>query len=167
MRALTITLTMLFSLLVGPPAVAQVETEMTTEQAGRAYLEGFCKDVYGYTKFERVVWHGRDRISTAEVRVRLPKLKRAALVYSKALAAAARKLYNPDAGAWPASVESLVTRVANSTANESYIRRRQGFVQTADGWLRANGQANRAYEKRGAAPTKIRAILNLPAEGGC
>lgn len=153
--------------LISAPASAALD-EMTTEEAGQAYLAAACKDIEATREFSRKVWRGRNRISLAEVRVRLPQVKSLARVYGRALNKSSRMLFNPEAGTWPASVSSDVARVAKTTANESYWRMRQGSAANANAWLRFNGRGNKAAEASGTAPTRIRATLNLPPPGeGC
>lgn len=148
------------------PAHAQAE-EMTTQQAGRAYLSAICVGNDARDTFNRKVWHGQKRISLAEVRARLPQVKRLAGVYSRAINKSARMLFNPEAGEWPATVASDARIMAKAAANESYWRSRQSRAANADAWLRFNGRANKAADT-GAASSRIRATLNLPPPGeGC
>lgn len=159
---------LLFALGLPANATATVRVEeMSTQQAGNAYLAAICVGNDARVTFGRKVWHGQNRISLAEVRARLPQLKRLSGVYARALNKSARMLFNPDAGTWPATVAADVKTMAKSAANESYWRTRQREAANADAWLRFNGRANNA-SNTGATSARIRAALDLPPPGeGC
>lgn len=153
--------------LTAAPATARAD-EMTVEQAGKAYLAAVCKGTDAGVVYSRTIWRGRDTISTAEARVRLPQLKRAAAAYGRALNKGARMLFNPEAGDWPAAVSSDVARVAKANANESYWRLRQARATSAQMWFRFAARGNKAGDAFGTAAVQIRAILDLPPPGeGC
>lgn len=145
-------------------AVAQ-EDEMTIQQAGRYYMKSICAYNGALNRFNGGVWGDRDRIEPAEVRRRLPELKRLSEAYSVGIYNHARRLYNPPAE-WPVEVRSLIRAMSKVETQHADIRLRQSGVLNAAGWLNLNGQANRLPGNN--RYTEVRARLNLPPRGqGC
>lgn len=148
-------------------ASARVDEEMTQQQAGREYLDIACNEYDARGLYLSRVWKGRDRIQPAEVRRRLPELRRHAAALSRSESNTARRLFNPPAG-WPLDVASEVRTIANQFLRFGNLLGRQGSAYSAGEWLRLNARVIGVVDDLTNMARKLRAKLNLPPPGrGC
>lgn len=116
MHRLIAALTLVFAMtLLAPTANATpADTEeMGVESAGAYLIKHLCKAGRADDRFEQRVWGERKTISHAEVRRRLPEIKRHTRTFADAYFDLALALDQPPA-AWPAEASSLADRLASS-----------------------------------------------------
>ncbi len=146
-------------------ATAQTDGVMEDSRAGRVYLDAVCPANRVAENFSRKIWRGRKTIPYAEVDRRLPEIRRLSGALGRAKARASRKLFNPPA-LWPTDVDSLVTKLANVYAKESYWLLAMSGADSGREWGRYNNRYNKISP--GTASSQIRARLGLPPNGqGC
>lgn len=167
-RCVAITSALCATLCGGTPtALARADTEMTQEQAAQEYLATVCKSNRARTLFYQRVLRGQDSLSQAEVRRRLPQLRRAASLYSWPLANTARHLFNPPAP-WPTTVSNLVTKLANMTVHDANVLVRASNARSAIQYMNLFRKHSATDSASNGVARKIRALLDLPPPGrGC
>lgn len=155
------------SLLLSGTATASalVDEEMSDAEAGRVYLDAVCPANDASDTFYRVIWRGRKTIPWAELNRRMPEVRRLSKAFGRATARGSRQLFSPPA-AWPSDVDSLVTRIANTYAKESYWLMAMAEATTGREWDRYWTRYGKI--RSGTASAEVRARLGLPPNGqGC
>jgi len=148
------------------PSAATQENEMSTARAGKYYMRIGCAVAAEGKRFVKLVFHGRDTLTLAEVKRRLPELRTATARYARIEYRFASKAYNPPAP-WPKSVSSLVDRYATRAARQSDHFRNAGNADTGAEFVR---HFNKALSMPSFDPleAQIRARLDLPPPNkGC
>ena len=151
----------------GLAPVAQADDEMGTAKAGKYYLKSICPANKALERLQRVVFKGKNSISIAELKRRLPEARTEAARYGRAVYKFARAAFNPPAP-WPSSVDQLVDKYATSEARRSTTLSQMGQADTASEWGRLSRRAARISNNTSGVSAQFRARLELPPPGkGC
>ena len=164
LAAPTAALTFLAALLAPAGATAAAREDVMSElQAGQYFMSTACALNKAVEEMQRIVYGPDNRITHAEVKRDLPRIKRATGQYGEAHYDFGRALLHSPAR-WPSSVSNRVDRLIGNRLQMARLLKRASNAASAREWVKTT---NRAHEIA-VSTDVIRARLDLPPPGrGC
>lgn len=158
-----IALTLVLALGLAP--IAHANDEMGEKRAARYYVKVSCAYYAVGVRWHKEVFGNRDSISLAELKRRLPEVRRATQPLARAASKVSEQLFHPPSE-WPSDVARPIDRYASQMAHIGAFLDQAASATSANQYVSALTRAQRVPTRPVTA--EIRARLGVPkADKAC